>query len=65
MESPPYRGEVRRQDKMRLASARIIGAHTDDGDTEGGPNPRLVYHLPSRFLLPQRTRLHRRVGHET
>jgi hypothetical protein len=30
------------------------------GQEEGnsGPNPRLVYHLPSRFLPPQRTRIH-------
>jgi hypothetical protein len=36
----------------------------EEGDSMHGPNPRLLYHLPSRFLPPQRTRLHRRVGHQ-
>jgi len=36
----------------------IAEAVADEGQTESGPNPRLVYHLPSRFLPPQLTRIH-------
>jgi hypothetical protein len=30
------------------------GINGDEAPTEGGPNPRLVYHLPARFLCPAR-----------
>jgi hypothetical protein len=37
----------------------VLCTGQDEGDDSvHGPNPRLVYHLPSQFLPPQRRRLH-------